>query len=125
MNENTNWKNIEMFADREVFSNEKSYLLKFPADSEFKDYRFWYPAKLVRKSRSGKLLSIGYTEYYKTKIFKEELVDGKYTKTDEKELPGAKLAAEFASMDAKIKAYKNHDAEEDARVEVYAEKTSL
>lgn len=108
-NEKTNWKNFDVFSDRVMLSTEKSALIRFPADSELKDYKFWYPNKFIRKSRSGKLAKISYTETYKTKIFKEEYQDGSYVKVDEKELTGVELANAFAKMDAQIKNYKKHE----------------
>lgn len=119
------WKNFSLFADREVITTEKSILLMFPKESKYKDYSFWFPLKLVRKSRSGKLISLSYYDDFELKIFKEKTENGRYIKEGEKTIKGSELYKEFEGMDSKIQAYKSHDAEEDTKDSIYAPKTNL
>lgn len=123
--ENVQWKNFSIFADREVITTEKSILLNFPKDSKYKDYSFWFPLKLARKSKSGKLISLSYFDDFEVRIFKEKTVDGRYIKEDERTIKGTELYEEFKGMDSKIQAYKSHDAEEDTKDSIYAPKTNL
>ena len=123
--ENVQWKYLNLFADREVITTEKSVLLKFPDNSRLKDYLFWFPSKLVRKSRSGKLISLSYFDEFKIQIFKEKTENGKYTKTDQQSLLGKDLYKEFEDMDSKIRAYRSHDVEEDSTEMIYAPKTNI
>ena len=94
---NSEWKNFNVWASAKVAETDKACLFEMPIASEMKGMKFWYNKKLVKETKSPKLLRLGYTPDMEFKVFKQEKVDGKYKTVEEKTLKGADLEKAFAA----------------------------
>ncbi len=74
------WKNIEINLQNIETNTGKATLIKMPNNSDYAGYKFWHPSKLVRYGSNSYARSIGYTDSFKFKLFKNG--NGKYNKFD-------------------------------------------
>lgn len=72
------WKNIEINIQNIETDTGKATLIKMPNKSKYAGYKFWHPSKLVRYGSNSYARSIGYTDEFKFKLFKNG--NGKYNK---------------------------------------------
>lgn len=103
-----NWKNIYISKNNIETETARAVLIKMPNKSDYASYIFWHPAKLVRESRGGKV-SIGYTDDFKFKIFKNG--NGKYNrfdKIDEKEISAEEIEEAFGAMNDHYETLESH-----------------
>ena len=64
------WKNININKQNIETETARSVLIKMPNNSDYKGFKFWHPAKLVREGRHSNAVSIGYTDEFEFKLFK-------------------------------------------------------
>ena len=74
------WKNIEINIQNIETDTGKATLIKMPNKSRYAGYKFWHPSKLVRYGSNSYARSIGYTDEFTFKLFKNG--NGKYNKFD-------------------------------------------
>ena len=74
------WKNIEINLQNIETDTGKTALIKMPNKSKYVGYKFWHPSKLVRYGSNSYARSLGYTDNFKFKLFKNG--NGKYNKFD-------------------------------------------
>ena len=74
------WKNIEINLQNIETNTGKATLIKMPNNSDYAGYKFWHPSKLVRYGSNSYARSIGYTDNFTFKLFKNG--KGKYNKFD-------------------------------------------
>lgn len=74
------WKNIEINLQNIETNTGKATLIKMPNNSDYAGYKFWHPSKLVRYGSNSYARSIGYTDNFTFKLFKNG--KGKYNKLD-------------------------------------------
>lgn len=74
------WKNIEINIQNIETDTGKATLIKMPNKSKYAGYKFWHPSKLVRYGSNSYARSLGYTDDFKFKLFKNG--NGKYNKFD-------------------------------------------
>lgn len=74
------WKNIEINIQNIETDTGKATLIKMPNKSRYAGYKFWHPSKLVRYGSNSYARSIGYTDGFTFKLFKNG--NGKYNKFD-------------------------------------------
>ena len=74
------WKNIEINKQNIETDTVKSTLIKMPNNSDYAGYKFWHPSKLIRHGSNSYARSIGYTDEFTFKLFKNG--NGKYNKFD-------------------------------------------
>lgn len=74
------WKNIEINKQNIETDTGKATLIKMPNNSDYAGYKFWHPSKLVRYGSNSYARSIGYTDEFTFKLFKNG--NGKYNKFD-------------------------------------------
>ena len=70
------WKNIEINIQNIETDTGKATLIKMPNKSRYAGYKFWHPSKLVRYGSNSYARSIGYTDEFTFKLFK----NGKHNK---------------------------------------------
>lgn len=104
------WKNININKNNIKAETERSYLIAMPHNSDYDDYSFWHPAKLVREGRNRSAISISYTDDFKFKLVKYG--KGKWNKRDvidEKTIDAITFEEAFGIMNENIKSpkYKN------------------
>lgn len=74
------WKNININKQNVDVETLNSVLIKMPHNSDFDGYKFWHPAKLVRKGRNSNSVSISYNDEF---IFNlKKYGNGKYNKRE-------------------------------------------
>ncbi len=74
------WKNIEINIQNIETDTGKATLIKMPNTSDYAGYKFWHPSKLVRYGSNSYARSIGYTDEFTFKLFKNG--NGKHNKFD-------------------------------------------
>lgn len=74
------WKNIEINKQNIETDTGKATLIKMPNNSDYAGYKFWHPSKLIRHGSNSYARSIGYTDEFTFKLFKNG--NGKYNKFD-------------------------------------------
>ena len=72
------WKNIEINIQNIEIDTGNAVLIKMPNKSKYAGYKFWHPSKLVRYGSNSYARSIGYTDEFTFKLFKNG--NGKYNK---------------------------------------------
>ena len=70
------WKNIEINIQNIEIDTGNAVLIKIPNKSKYASYKFWHPSKLVRYGSNSYARSIGYTDEFTFKLFK----NGKHNK---------------------------------------------
>lgn len=99
------WQNININIQNVETETAKSVLIKMPNNSQYKGFKFWHPAKLVRKGRNSYAISISFTDDFTFKLVKYG--NGKYNKydvIDQIEIDAQKLKEAFGVMDENITA---------------------
>lgn len=122
------WKNININKSNIEAETSRAVLIKMPHSSDYDGYKFWHPAKLVRRGRHSGAVSIGYTDGFTFKLFKNG--NGKYNKfdvLDETEIGAEEFEDAFGVIDenivapAKANDYETHKPEEKEVEEVKVE----
>ena len=93
------WKNIEINLQNIETNTGKATLIKMPNNSDYAGYKFWHPSKLVRYGSNSYARSIGYTDNFTFKLFKNG--KGKYNKfdvIDEVEIDAEEFEEAFGCM---------------------------
>ena len=93
------WKNIEINLQNIEKDTGKATLIKMPNNSDYAGYKFWHPSKLVRYGSNSYARSIGYTDSFTFKLFKNG--KGKYNKfdvIDEVEIDAEEFEEAFGCM---------------------------
>ncbi|MCI7527234.1 MAG: hypothetical protein MSA65_02830 [Mollicutes bacterium] len=72
------WKNIEINIQNIETDTGKATLIKMPNKSKYAGYKFWHPSKLIGYGSNSYARSLGYTDEFKFKLFKNG--NGKYNK---------------------------------------------
>ena len=70
------WKNIEINIQNIEIDTGNAVIIKIPNKSKYASYKFWHPSKLVRYGSNSYARSIGYTDEFTFKLFK----NGKHNK---------------------------------------------
>ena len=94
------WKNIEINLQNIETNTGKATLIKMPNNSDYAGYKFWHPSKLVRYGSNSYARSIGYTDNFTFKLFKNG--KGKYNKfdvIDEVEIDAEEFEEVFGCME--------------------------
>lgn len=94
------WKNIEINLQNIETNTGKATLIKMPNNSDYAGYKFWHPSKLVRYGSNSYARSIGYTDNFTFKLFKNG--KGKYNKfdvIDEVEIDAEEFEEAFGCME--------------------------
>ena len=94
------WKNIEINLQNIESDTGKATLIKMPNNSKYAGYKFWHPSKLVRDGSNSYAKSIGYTDGFTFKLFKNG--NGKYNKfdkIDEIEIDAKEFEEAFGCME--------------------------
>ena len=94
------WKNIEINLQNIETNTGKATLIKMPNNSDYAGYKFWHPSKLVRYGSNSYARSIGYTDNFTFKLFKNG--KGKYNKfdvVDEVEIDAEEFEEAFGCME--------------------------
>lgn len=74
------WKNVDINIQNIETDTGKASLIKMPNKSNYAGYKFWHPSKLVRCGSNSYAISVGYTDEFTFKLFKNG--NGKYNKFD-------------------------------------------
>lgn len=72
------WKNVDINIQNIETDTGKASLIKMPNKSNYAGYKFWHPSKLVRYGSNSYARSVGYTDEFTFKLFKNG--NGKYNK---------------------------------------------
>ena len=94
------WKNIEINIQNIEADTGKATLIKMPNTSDYAGYKFWHPSKLVRYGSNSYARSIGYTDEFTFKLFKNG--NGKHNKfdvIDEIEIDAEEFEEAFGCME--------------------------
>lgn len=94
------WKNIEINIQNIETDTGKATLIKMPNTSDYAGYKFWHPSKLVRYGSNSYARSIGYTDEFTFKLFKNG--NGKHNKfdvIDEIEIDAEEFEEAFGCME--------------------------
>lgn len=94
------WKNIEINIQNIETDTGKATLIKMPNTSDYAGYKFWHPSKLVRYGSNSYARSIGYTDEFTFKLFKNG--NGKHNKfdvIDEVEIDAEEFEEAFGCME--------------------------
>ena len=70
------WKNIKINIQNIEIDTGNAVLIKMPNKSKYAGYKFWHPSKLIRYGLNSNSVSIGYTNEFVFKLFK----NGKHNK---------------------------------------------
>ena len=93
------WKNIEINIQNIEIDTGNVVLIKMPNKSKYASYKFWHPSKLIKYGSNSNSVSIGYTNDFAFKLFKNG--NGKYNKfnvIDEKEISVEEFEEAFDCM---------------------------
>lgn len=99
------WKNININIQNIEYETGKATLIKMPNNSDYAGYKFWHPSKLIRPGRNSYAVSLGYTDDFLFRLFKNG--NGKYNKKeilDEIEIDVEEFEEAFGIMDNSIQA---------------------
>lgn len=101
------WKNININIQNIEYETGKATLIKMPNNSDYAGYKFWHPSKLIRPGKNSYAVSLGYTDDFLFRLFKNG--NGKYNKKeiiDEIEIDVEEFEEVFGIMDKNIQAPK-------------------
>ena len=70
------WNNIEINIQNIEIDTGNAVLIKMPNKSKYASYKFWHSSKLIRYGLNSNSVSIGYTNEFVFKLFK----NGKHNK---------------------------------------------
>lgn len=93
------WKSININKQNIKVETCRSVLIKMPRNSDYNDYTFWHPAKLIRDNENSNTVSMYYTDEFVFKLSKKG--KGKYNKYEtisEKNLSSYELIEAFNTM---------------------------
>ena len=91
------WKNIEINIQNIEIDTGNAVLIKMPNKSKYASYKFWHPSKLVRYGSNSYARSIGYTDEFTFKLFKNSK-HNKFEVIDEIEIDVEEFEDEFNCM---------------------------
>lgn len=91
------WKTIQFNKQNIEYDTGAAVLIKLPNRSNYKGYKFWHPAKLVREMSKGNgyFLTLSYTDEFVFKVFK---TNKKGIRIDSIEFTGDALSEEFNQL---------------------------
>lgn len=91
------WKTIQFNKQNIEYDTGAAVLIKLPNRSNYKGYKFWHPAKLVREMRKGNgyFLTLSYTDEFVFKVFK---TNKNGIRIDSIEFTGDVLSEEFNQL---------------------------
>lgn len=94
------WEKIKFNKNNIKYETGKATLIKMPNNSEYVDFYFWHPSKLVREEGGkGYFKSFSFTEEWEFKIFKK---NKKGEIVDELEITVEEMKEIFEVVDEKI-----------------------
>lgn len=113
------WKNLNINKQNIELQTARAVLIKMPNNGNYKGYKFWHPAKCVRNGRNSNAVSLGYTDNFTFKLFKNgKGNNNKFEKVDEIILSTEGLEEAFETMDENIKAQKEEKIENEFETHV-------
>ena len=101
------WKNININKNNIEYETGRAVLIKMPHSSDYDGFKFWHPSKLVREGRNDGAVSIGYTEEFTFRLFKNG--NGKHNSREivaEETIDASEFELAFGRMDECIEAPK-------------------
>lgn len=104
------WKSININIQNVEYSTDKATLIKMPNNSDYKDYKFWHPSKLIRSGKNSYAVSLSYTDEFTFRLIKYG--KGKYNQKqiiNEIEIDVEKFEKAFAIMNENISYPKNNE----------------
>lgn len=95
------WEKIYLNSQNIIYDNGKSCLIKLPNNSDYSNFKFWHPSKLIRDLNKGNgyLKSLSFTDDWEFKIFKD---DKNYKKIKEEILSPEEIMQQFEVMSETI-----------------------
>lgn len=102
------WKNININKQNIETETGRAVLIKMPNNSDYAGFKFWHPAKCVREGKHSYAASLGYTDEFTFKLFKNG--NGKYNKyevIEEIEIGVEEFEEAFGIMNENISAPKH------------------
>ncbi|MDV5977925.1 hypothetical protein [Streptococcus canis] len=95
------WEKIYLNTQNIIYDNGKSCLIKLPNDSDYTNFKFWHPSKLIRdlSKGNGYFKSLSFTDDWEFKIFED---DKNYKKIKEEILSPEELVQQFETMSETI-----------------------
>lgn len=95
------WKKIHFNSMNIIYENKKNCLIKMPNNSNYKNYKFWHPSKLVRtlERGNGYFKTFSFTDEWEFNIFKD---DKDYNKTKEITLSSEDMELEFETTNIEV-----------------------
>ncbi|WP_371106333.1 hypothetical protein [Streptococcus agalactiae] len=95
------WKKIHFNSMNIIYENKKNCLIKMPNNSNYKNYKFCHPSKLVRtlERGNGYFKTFSFTDEWEFNIFKD---DKDYNKTKEITLSSEDMELEFETTNIEV-----------------------
>lgn len=97
------WKNLNIPKNNIVTETPAAVLFKCPKNSDYKNFVFWHPNKLIRPGRNSGAVAVGYTDDF---IFTlKKYGQGKYNYNKiiaEKTITAAEFEKLFLTIDKNI-----------------------
>ena len=102
--EKTKWEYVFIYTANIIAKGESNSLVIMPKKSDYADYKFWYPTKLIREVKDSKCATLSLIPDHKFKLFKQKKgEDGKYVTVDEVELTDKEMKNQFMGMSLYIR----------------------
>ena len=74
------WHSIQISKQNVKAETDSRVLIRMPSNSDYSNYVFWHPAKLVRNGKHSNAISISYTDEFVFRL--KKYGNGKYNKFD-------------------------------------------